>query len=375
MLKYYYKLVAIIFFNTLLFLLVINFILSAIYTYKDYHLGNYENQITRKYGKEAVEKAYPHLSYPEINQLLSETWNRPLKYDHYTAFVEKPFKGRYVNVDPAGFRFSKNQGPWPLDDNKYNIFVFGGSTTFGYGVADAETIPTYLQELLNNRHQKEVALYNFGTAFYYSVQEKLFLEKLMYQQQTPDLVIFIDGLNDVGVLEEPHYAAQMQRLYEGKPAFFLLKWASQLPLMRLVNSFKSRVLKVPETGVPDYCNARHLERCYKRYLQTKQLVESIAQQKQIKTLFVWQPSSRYYYFPQEDLFGVRQDRNPDSRDCAYLYFFTHLEELKKNGNFIWLADMQKNKKQNLYVDKVHYSKDMNFMIADTLAGYLSQNLP
>jgi hypothetical protein len=374
MLKTYYKQGAIIFFNTLLFLLIINLAGYIFYAYKDKNPGRYENQITLKYGKEAVSKAYPHLSYGEINQLLAETWNRPLQYDYYTGFREKPFKGRYVNIDAAGFRKSKHQAPWPIDSNKYNIFVFGGSTTFGYGVADQETIPSYLQQLLAKREGKEVAIYNFGTAFYYSVQEKLLLEQLMYQGQHPDLAIFIDGLNDAGVFEAPAYATQMQQLYAGGPGFFFQKWVSLLPLVRMVTALRSRILPVPETHIPDYCAASHLARCYQRYRQTKGLVAAIARPGQVKTLFVWQPSSRYNYFPAQDLFKVGHDKNPNSQDCTYLYFLKYLAELKKDGDFIWLADIQKNKRQNLYVDKVHYSRDLNFMIADTLAAYLSARL-
>ncbi|KAA5542828.1 SGNH/GDSL hydrolase family protein [Adhaeribacter rhizoryzae] len=375
MLKYY-KQTAIIFLNTLIFLLLLNFILAVFYSYKEKNQANYDNQITQKYGKEAVTKAYPHLSYSQINQLLTETWNRPLAYNYYTTFKEKPFKGTYVNIHSAGFRFIKDQSAWPIDTSKYNIFVFGGSTTFGYGVADQETIPSYLQNLLNknSRTKKQIAVYNFGTAFYYSVQEKLFFEKLIYQNQVPDLAIFIDGLNDVGVFAEPSYATEMRNLYEGKPGFFLQKWVKQIPLMRLVYAIQGRILKNTEANIPDFCAPSHLERCYNRYIQTKSMIEAVASQKRINTLFVWQPSSRYLYFPKEDLFGVRNAYNPNSRDCAYTYFFKNLKELEAQGNFIWLADMQKNKKQNLYVDKVHYSNKLNFIIADTLATYLSQNL-
>ena len=36
--------------------------------------------------------------------LLEETWERPYTYDPWTGFRERPRAGRFVNIDPAGFR-------------------------------------------------------------------------------------------------------------------------------------------------------------------------------------------------------------------------------------------------------------------------------
>jgi hypothetical protein len=76
---------------------------------------------------------YPTLSRPEIDKLLEEMWSRPVAFHPFTLFKERPYRGKYVNVHPAGFRYSENQGPWPPSQDKINIFFFGGSTAFGYG--------------------------------------------------------------------------------------------------------------------------------------------------------------------------------------------------------------------------------------------------
>jgi hypothetical protein len=50
-------------------------------------------------------------------------------------------------------------------------FVFGGSTTFGYGESDNLTIPSNLQYYLREAFQTDQsAVYNFGRAFYFSSQ-------------------------------------------------------------------------------------------------------------------------------------------------------------------------------------------------------------
>ena len=70
------------------------------------------------------------------------------------------------------FAIGRNQGPWPPDDHDYNMFVFGGSTTFGYGVPDEQTIASHLQEVLSHQTAREVRVYNFGRGMYRSSQEE-----------------------------------------------------------------------------------------------------------------------------------------------------------------------------------------------------------
>ena len=48
-----------------------------------------------------------------------------------------------------------------------NIYMYGGSTTFGYNVTDDQTIASYLQNYLND----DFCVYNHGRVYFYSKQE------------------------------------------------------------------------------------------------------------------------------------------------------------------------------------------------------------
>src|SRR6185503_15185425 len=100
-------------------------------------------------------------------------------YEAFTQFCERPFHGRFVNVSENGFRVSAQQGPWPPDADNFNIFLFGGSTTFGYGLPDSQTVASYLQDDLAARSSPHVRVYNFGRGSYVSEQERVLFEELL----------------------------------------------------------------------------------------------------------------------------------------------------------------------------------------------------
>ncbi len=118
------------------------------------------------------------------------------EYEWPTQFKEAPFHGRYVNVDPSGFRASTPQGPWPPDPANFNIFLFGGSTTFGYGLSDDETLSSAIQHLLSRTSARPVFAYNFGRGSYFSTQELMLYYRLLASGSVPQVVVFVDGLND-----------------------------------------------------------------------------------------------------------------------------------------------------------------------------------
>ena len=72
-----------------------------------------------------------------VCSLLTEEWARSHMYIPFTQHRHRPQAGRYVNIAPQGFRLLGQSSPaWLPPDDRLNIFVFDGSTTYGAGVAD-----------------------------------------------------------------------------------------------------------------------------------------------------------------------------------------------------------------------------------------------
>jgi len=106
-----------------------------------------------------------------------------------------PDKQSNYLINSYGFRGPEISEIKPSDT--YRIFIVGGSTTFGSGVNDANTIPSLLQKKLDEKnHDQTIEIINAGFSGARSMEEiKLIKEKLL--KFTPDLIIVYDGYNDV----------------------------------------------------------------------------------------------------------------------------------------------------------------------------------
>ena len=335
------------------------------------------NPVSTKYGTTATAAVYPGLSEHEIDALLKETWSRPYIFEPFTQFKERQYQGHYVNVDSNGFRVTKNQGPWPPQSNSLNIFLFGGSTTFGYGVADDQTIASYLQDYLVAGLHREVRVYNFGRGFYYSTQERILYENLLASGFVPDIAIFVDGLNDFYyTANEPMFTEQIRDFMEHGPKKDKDKASRLLSSTSLGRSMVSSTAKPNSTEQPkqqtevNYNDPTVIDNVIKRYGANKKLIEGVSKAFGVKPLFVWQPVPSYHYDQQYHLFSAGGYGQHSYAQYGYEHMADFIKQHPLGDNFFWCADMQKDSTEPLYIDKLHYSASFSKQIANAIAGQL-----
>ena len=128
-----------------------------------------------------LRRAYPGRTKEEIAELIQP----PDITDHpVLPFMERPVRSRMYNVGLENMRHPEVQ----IDGA---VWVFGGSTVFGHGVADKDTIPAQMAQLDPAR-----AYANFGVQGYDSSLELQKLILLLKKGYRPAHVVFLDGLND-----------------------------------------------------------------------------------------------------------------------------------------------------------------------------------
>jgi len=132
---------------------------------------------------------YSHLDNEAIKTLCIENLDLNFMTDRISSM-----SGDTIQINSQGFRGAEFSIEKPF--NTYRIIVLGGSTTFGTGVFDDQTIDFYLErEFAKNNFDFKVEVINAGLGGAWSKTETaLIKEKLV--NYNPDLIIAYDGWND-----------------------------------------------------------------------------------------------------------------------------------------------------------------------------------
>ena len=315
----------------------------------------------------------------EVQKLLSETRNRTFSYTPFLSFGSEGLGGAYVNVSAEGFRFSSEQCDWPPQTDHFNVFVFGGSTTFGYGVQDSQTIPSHIQTLLNQKQKEiKVCVYNFGQGYFFSTQERFLFETLLLEGTKPDMVIFIDGLNDFfnlkGVPEfSDFFVSVMDNI--SSPSFFLVKAIKVSPLGQLLKRLRDTWFRSGGTSTEGSAIDRFtLDKVIERYVGNKAAIEAVSERAGVTPYFVWQPIPLYKYDLRYHLRAKGGFNAHNNSARGYPMMAEYVKNHDMGSHFVWCADMQEDVKEPLYVGKVHYTGLMNKKIAGLIVDAVEKDV-
>jgi hypothetical protein len=110
------------------------------------------------------------------------------RYISYIEWRREPFQGKTINLSgPYALRATVGAG----DPSKPSVYFFGGSTMWGTGADDANTIPSLVTELGGYR------AVNWGESAYTAHQSLVLLMQLLQEGHRPNVVVFYDGVNEV----------------------------------------------------------------------------------------------------------------------------------------------------------------------------------
>jgi hypothetical protein len=329
------------------------------------------NPLQNKYTLD-LTRVYPQFDQKTINSILSETWNRVLfVYEPFTQFKEKAHQGNYVNISKDGFRYSVPQKPWPPPPNQQTLFLFGGSTAFGYGLPDKQTIASYVQnELPENSN---TGVYNFGRGYYYSAQELVLFQNLLLQGYRPSVAIFLDGLNDLYFAsDKPIFSDELTKYFSGDYATIqniVIKGLQSMPL----SQFIKRLLKLRDnsSATTDAQNIQlSADEIVKRYKGVQHMITNIAEAYGIKVMFVIQPVPFYHTDTAQYFFDTESFANTKLVTKGYELLNQAYVKGSLSPGTVWAADLGAKMESPGYIDSVHYSSYLSGTIATFLAGKL-----
>ena len=304
----------------------------------------------------------------KINLLLRESWEEQFTYEPFTQFKEASLNNIYDDISANGYRSIKDQGDWPINPENINIFVFGGSTTFGYGATGYQSIPSYLQEHLKNKNNN-VSVYNFGRAYYYSTQERILFESLLNNGHIPDIVIFIDGLNDFFNSENIPAFTKTLNNYNNSLNQVIENQIGRLPIMKLIEFTSHKFEILTNASLEEETDENTVvTKVLNNYLTNKRIIRAVSEEFNIQPYFIWQPIPFYNSFRESDSIGGWLYNVRDG------YKLMNNERLnnKLDEDFIWLYTIESNEED--YIDLVHYSPNFANRLADSISNYISPHI-
>jgi hypothetical protein len=369
--------------NTLVLLVVLNLALCVPFALRD---AAPPQPLLELHGFEKLRAAYPGWTEPDLRALLAEGGG-PVEYEPFVQFRPGARSGRFVNVRPEGFRAGAGPRPWPPDAEATSVFFFGGSTAFGAGVPDASTIPAQLERALAERGcGARPAVYNFGRPDYFSSQERALFERLALEGTPPDLAVFFDGLNDfyhwrgVPAWTEGIRALVAHALDRGGVTSAAADLARRLPLGRAAAALGRAAGMSPgsrglegDAGGPPADDEPALRAVIDRWLGNKRLVEAVAAASGARALFAWQPVPTFEYdLAHHALYpgDMSYFRGHQRSRFGYARMRALRPGLGLGPEVLWLDEIQAGRRENLYVDGVHYTEAFSREIAERIAEHL-----
>ncbi|MDD4979813.1 MAG: SGNH/GDSL hydrolase family protein [Candidatus Omnitrophica bacterium] len=313
--------------------------------------------------KQQLLRVYPGKGIGEIKDILKDSEGYPIEP---TREYQASYRSRYVNVSKEGYRIIANQRGYSQDKKQKNIFIFGGSTTWGYRLPDNETIASYVQDGLNKKDKGFLYnVFNYAICSGYSKYEKRYLERLIMHGRTPDYVIFIDGLNDFCrvALRWPEESNKRLLTYEKifkkyvfEPYIF---WKGELSKLLGVNhKIGNHLLQYDEKSI---------EQASKELIFNWRAIKGICNQYDIKCIFVLQPIPVYDYPLEKNLF---LDKAALKEERAYYmaaskgYRLLLQADILNSFKYLDLHKLQI--KGYEYLDSCHYTADFSKRIAEYL---------
>ncbi len=105
-----------------------------------------------------------------------------------------------ININSFGFRGPEFDQEKP--DNTYRIFIVGGSSTFGTGVTDENTITGIMQELFEYSNPEwNIEVINAGIPGAESFRETWLIRNILFELE-PDFIINFGGFNEARMVTE-----------------------------------------------------------------------------------------------------------------------------------------------------------------------------
>jgi lysophospholipase L1-like esterase len=300
----------------------------------------------------------------------------------YVHWRGVPHAGRYINIDEDGLRRTPqsqiSQSSAAASVPKRTIWLFGGSTVWGWGARDEQTIAAHLARELTGAGQA-VEVVNYGQIGYVSTQEVIALSSALRRGARPDVVVFLNGYNDLiaalqeGVAGLPQNESNRRAEFNMRLPGALAAETRRSATMWLVKGLLRRASGAPDSqqsfGGPDQPTLEMLGKdVIEVYAENLRLVEQIRGAHGFDAFYYWQPVAIW----KKQLVG---DERAAAKDWPALEallvnvrgLFATTPPLSDNSRFRDLTGLFDDSPEPVFIDTCHFSEEENQTVAREIA--------
>lgn len=349
--------------------------ISSVVFFHRYSMGNFATaELFKKFRNRKPDLSRFHKMHEMVRpdsgaaisrQIADETWEaNKYTYEPWLQFKVADFTSNYVNI--SGFERKSIPDVFvnPGSKDTIDIFFMGGSAMFGYNASDYETIPSQFLRLYRQKYPKgrSVRVHNYGIPYYYSKQELMLLTKLIFEGARPDMIIFLDGLNDfypsrMLYYDRPHFSYAMEQAFNTK----MFQKNKQL----IIDTSDQLFIDVP--GIPQ---EKYYEELLHRYINNVRHAADLSKKINAKSYFFCQPVP-FYRYPNQKKDPVSLKANYDRFDYIYPRLEKNADSLE---HFVFLGNMLTEEKGMPFVDQVHYSPEFSGKMAGKILAAVENDL-
>jgi lysophospholipase L1-like esterase len=283
---------------SLVMLLIVEAGLRATFSLRDWV------SVTKSPDRRTLVEGYGGATWPEEHyreiESLEERWQP------YVYFRPKAFHGKTIDIGSDGLRATwkpSDLSTTRVGSKPVKLLMVGGSSLWGFGARDDQTIPSLVARRLHERGVP-AEIRNLSELGYVSTQELIGLLRELQDGYRPDIVIFYDGVNDTTSALLSGEAGLTTNEINRRREFNLLQspgrlaWAlgeqvlADSGSLRLVRAIRSRVGRAASASSPlsDETMRRLAGDVVDRYSANIKIALSLAQGYGFRSLFFWQPT-------------------------------------------------------------------------------------
>jgi hypothetical protein len=289
------------------------------------------------------------------------------RYKPFAEWQMLPYKGKTLQINEQGLRVHtppSNASSSPI------IRFFGGSTMWGEGSDDANTIPALVHQNINTG-----TVVNHAQLAYNSRQNLDALISMYAKGEKADIVIFYDGVNDAAFLcpkeieELPGH--RLIPLFQKK----IYGGAKQFVITVLHNIFTENILlaiqyhqskRERKTAHYNCVDSEKGITVAKMLIENWEMANDLVTGRGGKFIAVLQPVA---YIGSPQLTHLQLD---EELGLNFQFVYGELQRIIKEREHPWIHDFSQafNGEEYIYIDFCHVTKRGNKIIADNVSGIL-----